>query len=595
MSLTINNQTDLSQIARFIAEKGKDETLLAKKDGDGNTVLYTRSERALEGKRGQFTAFKEKMLSKLGHGKAAFARKEVAKFIKTFNHQRSNELLSKTNSIRMGQGAVVKFHEAMNMAEKAIGSQKHLTGQVANFLSSVELLSNTLSRIVDQKLELTDVLRPLPPTDNVALEGGKVWKNATYDAVTAPNMQIAGKTYEATELLGTGGNGTVFRYVAKDGSQLAVKIPPDKFAGIDAPRMNEMAARELNNTTRLMEGNANIIGVTQHIPLQNGLTALAGEIMPNGDLMKLGEVMNNRFFKFGDVAPVPNGQIGSLERNLVGLTMLLDSAKGLAGMHANNKVSHGDVKSQNVMLDSNGIAKLIDLGESAKSDGLKPANYTFPDNPRYRAPEITEMLNIDDARFKDVRAANKEMFGVLMNSMASSLRPNEDKGVTQRDLVREKALRDIGESMAKSLEEFVRIANNSDLKTADSFDSFGLGTLGFELLVGGLATENVPGSFQSQIESNIEAWRETGKDFIGLQGLAIQGSGDTQIDRLLNGMLSSDPNTRLTAAQVRDHPLMNTPGVGSPAVRELIVALSKDDPKAIDIAREKIREEFGKK
>ena len=585
MSLTINNQTDLSQIARFVAEKGKDEVLLAKKDGEGNTVLYTRSERALEGARGRLTAFKERVLSKAGRGKAALAQREIAKFVDANSAAKGNVLLSKTNQLGQGRQAVLDLHSAMKIASENIATTKMNAGDMGKVLSALELLSGTVTRLVEQKANLQDGLPSLPVTNNRPDGNLKEWMNASDQKVTTYDLQIDGKKFEAKELLGTGGNGTVFRYEAEDGSMMAVKIVPNIYAGSDSDRMNEAATRELGNTNRLVANNPHATGATQHVIMPNGLIALAGSVMPNGDLTQLGEKI---VAKLSNLAETPAGQIGSLERDLIGLTLLQDAASGLAGMHENNQVSHGDVKSQNVMLDSNGIAKLIDLGESSLMRAIRPQNINFTDSPLYRAPEVTNMEAIDKNRSMQVRAANTEMFDFLMTGLADTL-PSD--GNSQLD----QTLRDLGKSMAKNLNDFARTANNSDLTVGNTFDSFGLGTLGFELLGGGRATKEIEGQLNnSEIADVIEEWRTTGNDFIGEGGIATQGNGDTQIDSLLNGMLSSDPKTRLTAAQVRDHPLMQTAGVGSPAVRELIVALAKGDPNAIDTARDKIREQFGK-
>jgi serine/threonine protein kinase len=319
-----------------------------------------------------------------------------------------------------------------------------------------------------------------------------------------------------------------------------------------------------------------------------------GEIMPNDDLTKMGEVLKNAHFALSDMTETPSGMIGDLEQKLFGLTLLQDAANGLAKMNDEKGVTHGHTKSQNVMIDKDGVAKVIDLGESAKTDKVSPGNYKFPDNPLYRASETTKLLADEKADRKDLRTANAETFDVMMEGLMEAVGLNPESLIEGKMEEFSAQLKEYGKEIATDLRDFAEVRQNSSKKVGNTFDSFGLGTIGFELLVGRRVTQDVEAKFSSDTMKNVESWRERGTDAIGEGGLTARSSGDPEIDRLLNGMLKSDPKERLTAAEVRDDAVMKTPGVGSPEVRELIKALASGDAGKIDAARDKVREKFGK-
>jgi serine/threonine protein kinase len=592
--LTLTQNTKLSDIADFMARQDQNATVLAKKDDQGNTVLYTREANKLKGIGGLFTAIKDKYLESKGEGKAAFAQAEVQSFVQGLAKTTTNPLYDKADLAKGGHTAVDKLANTIDYSGQLLGLDKPTVGQMTKVISSLEMLTETVTNVLESKIALKDDVPPFPPTQNKPLGGGTTQLDGMGRAVTTPDLEIGGKAYTCEKLIGTGGGGTVYSYVAQDGSKLAVKVPPDMFAAVDADEKNEAARRELGNNTRVMGGNQNVTGFSQHVMMPNGLVALVGEIMPNGDLTKLANTLNDAHFPIGDlVEGMPSGMIGDLEHKLVGLTLLQDASKGLVGLNDGNGITHGDTKSQNVMIDANGVGKLIDLGESTKTDTIRPGNYEFPDNAMYRAPEVTKLKNDDKIRKPEVKTANTEIFAAMADGLMDSfgLNPAEFQPGVVDDFTA--TVQGMVSDLSKDLSEMVALRQNSDLTVGNTFDTFGLGTVGFELLVGGRATQDIEGKFSADTGKAVEKWRVTGNDFIGVGGITNRSSGDADLDRLLNGMLKSDPKERMTAAQVRDDPLMSTPGVGSPEVRELIVALASGDATAIDTARDKVREKFG--
>ncbi|KAJ3677259.1 hypothetical protein LUZ60_002983 [Juncus effusus] len=86
----------------------------------------------------------------------------------------------------------------------------------------------------------------------------------------------------------------------------------------------------------------------------------------------------------------PNGSlynlIGRLEEGIIRL-YTRDILLGLQYIHSNSVV-HGDIKSQNILIGSDGHAKISDFGSSIRICNDKSSNISFSGTPAFMAPEL---------------------------------------------------------------------------------------------------------------------------------------------------------------------------------------------------------------
>lgn len=201
-------------------------------------------------------------------------------------------------------------------------------------------------------------------------------------------------------LLGRGGMGEVYLCEnSLEGALYALKVfaPQDEKEGVRFIR-EANAAQSLHHPNLLDVYDAGVDPATQ-------LCYLVMEYMPHGSLRD-------------EIAAAPQGlPFARIVR------VLADVAAALAVIDANGMV-HRDVKPDNILVASDGTAKLGDLGMTKNTDGDEPdVNVTRAEDvvgtPAYMAPE--QML---DSRTVDARADIYSL-GAVLFEMLTGHRPNE--------------------------------------------------------------------------------------------------------------------------------------------------------------------------
>ena len=118
---------------------------------------------------------------------------------------------------------------------------------------------------------------------------------------------------------------------------------------------------------------------------------------------------------------LPNEHIPSIQ---------IGVAKGLAFMHE-NEIAHNDIKSNNIMLDSLFVPRLIDLGmskitnSSIFSTGAKNKN---PGTDQWRSPELWQVTDTAQIRKEFPFAGDVYSFGIVLGEIQYKLLPWQDCG-----------------------------------------------------------------------------------------------------------------------------------------------------------------------
>lgn len=602
-TLKLDQNTTMEQLGTFLSSKSGKAEILAKKDREGNTILYTRETGGMNFLRNLKDNFRktqvdDNRVNTYDH-KRQFANEAISGFLKAQGEQISRHISGLEQQVAPDKSLAKNIFETFDSAgtvytAKRNGFDAALVGQTVKLLANLEQLAARVTRSLEAHTAIKETIPDLPPTQNQALQETREFRfvvDGDEKTIAAPNLMINGETFVPTELKGAGGFGALLRYVGPNNTEIAVKLPISVSSlPNDVAEQKDKAKLELFNTDRMIANNPNATGFTGHVILSNGMVGLVGDYMSKGDLMGMAGKVANVHVGGPTEIPPPPGKIGDFERYVLGMTLIKDAANGVAEINAKG-LTHGDVKSLNVMLGEDGTAKIIDLGEGMETSKISPDVHNYAMNAAYGAPEYGLMSQDVIKRTPEVNTLGKQMLDNSLQGIVESLEsilPSFDKGEGQNQIV--DTFSERLQNIQNDLKFISPRLNNGNLKVGASFDSFGLGTIGLELFIGGSILDEKPEKIFSG--GHIENWVRSGKDAIGPGGLRQQGSDYGPTNDLLNGMLHSDPKQRLTPDQIRNHGIMQNPAIGSPQARALILAVQSGDPQKITDAVNALRQEF---
>eukprot|EP01118_Nematostelium_gracile_P008530 TRINITY_DN2829_c0_g1_i1.p1 TRINITY_DN2829_c0_g1~~TRINITY_DN2829_c0_g1_i1.p1 ORF type:complete len:328 (+),score=82.14 TRINITY_DN2829_c0_g1_i1:74-1057(+) len=191
--------------------------------------------------------------------------------------------------------------------------------------------------------------------------------------------------------IGKGSFGEVFRGTYH-GTSVAIKVIKER------KRMTKKMIECFENEAKIMQ-------TLRHpnIVLFMGITdnhGIVSEYCDNGDLYKIIH-LNKKVHSVGEVMKIMKGV-----------------ASGLSYLHA-KKIIHGDVKSQNILMDVNNVPKVADFGYSKTKNSTLSMTQHIAGSPIYMAPEVLreEPYNIK---------ADVYSFAILMWEMMSNDLPFSD-------------------------------------------------------------------------------------------------------------------------------------------------------------------------
>ncbi|THU58099.1 hypothetical protein C4D60_Mb03t10610 [Musa balbisiana] len=176
----------------------------------------------------------------------------------------------------------------------------------------------------------------------ILMEEIKEKQGHAFKIFTIKELEKATNKFGNNQVLGRGGHGTVYKGVLEDGCIVAIKKP--KF-------INETSKNEFGKEMFILSqiNHKNIVKLLGCC-LEVEVPILVYEFVPNGTLFHF--VHENK-----NIYPISLG---------ARLKIAYESADALAYLHssASPPIIHGDVKSSNILLDENYMAKVSDFGAS---------------------------------------------------------------------------------------------------------------------------------------------------------------------------------------------------------------------------------------
>jgi serine/threonine protein kinase len=353
---------------------------------------------------------------------------------------------------------------------------------------------------------------------------------------TNGNVKIGDDVYTHVKHLGQGSFGTVDLYECGK-KQIVLKRPQTEEA-------KQEFAREImtHRTIHGQGGHDNIVGLIGAVRTDDGI-AIALEFAPNGELTNtVGKLFPRPQF---DGDPLPPPPLGPEDRQMVGLTLINDLAKGLERMQSTGEgMLHLDFSSHNVFIGEGGVAKIADFGKSTKVSELKLEN--LPGNYWQIAPELlVEQQPIEDVRLTDEYKSTRDKVKQEFTS-----KQFDDRDKTQ-----------FMESVR--LDEYHQANPSTETvgqRLGKKAEVWGLGVMAFELLFGRPPVETgdryaVRDKYlEFMSDPNNRALNSYDENGVLRPGFFGETTGDPDVDDLVNKLLHPDPNQRPTPEEIVNHP-----------------------------------------
>lgn len=275
-------------------------------------------------------------------------------------------------------------------------------------------------------------------------------------AALSSNLRLASSQsdYTITLLLGWGGNGAVIGGKRnRDSKPVAIKLIYKRSDCKYAPTPVSSLPNEITIIQRLAR-HRNVIGfiewfedlecfylVTERVESNwTGSAHACGKIIPGEECMSIRNRWTRQrlaiwsgasdLFSFIDI----NTNVPRYQRRMI----FLGIAKGVAYMHNEHSITHGDIKEENVLLSTKFEAKLCDFGHarlrarSGNDDGGFERKVAFYGTRDMTAPELVlNLKNKCSSEYPLVRFSGFEAdvwaLGLLLYSMCTGTLGNEHK------------------------------------------------------------------------------------------------------------------------------------------------------------------------
>jgi serine/threonine protein kinase len=223
-----------------------------------------------------------------------------------------------------------------------------------------------------------------------------------FTVFTEVEIEQATNKFDKSQILGHGGHGTVYKGIMRDNIPAAIK----RCALIDDRNKKEFGKEMLILSQINHKNIVKLLGCC----LEVEVPMLVYEFIPNGTLFDLIHGKNRTLH-------IPFSSL---------LRIVNEAADGLAFLHsyANPPILHGDVKSSNILLDENYMAKVSDFGASILAPTDEAQFVTMVQGTcGYLDPEYMQTCRLTDK--SDVYSFGVVLLEVLTGQMPFKLESNE--------------------------------------------------------------------------------------------------------------------------------------------------------------------------
>ncbi|CAL5063665.1 unnamed protein product [Urochloa decumbens] len=270
----------------------------------------------------------------------------------------------------------------------------------------------------------------------------KSQQGVAFKIFSEEELKEATNNFDTQQVLGHGGQGTVYKGILKSGIEIAVK----RCMTIDEQQKKEFGKEMLILSQINHKNIVKLLGCC----LEVEVPMLVYEFIPNGTLSEL--IHRNH-----------NGHI-SLDTRL---RIAYESAEALAYLHscASPPILHGDVKSTNILLDGDYTTKVSDFGASILAPNDKSQFVTVVQGTcGYLDPEYMQTYELTDK--SDVYSFGVVLLELLTRKKAFNLEgPEHERSLSMRFLyaMKENGLEDILDDQIKNIENIEYLEEIADL------------------------------------------------------------------------------------------------------------------------------------